>query len=237
MSELEKKFYEYFDKNYKLGGHKYSKLLKKQIKDLAKIAKKDYAEKEKEYLEEIKGRDGIINKVIDKRDELQKENERLRNAIREYLDKNIATDEKLEELQHKVRKAIGQDENLIKENAELKKQIENRKYLNRGEMDDFVKEIITITLSNYGDESGEPIEDLPMQVWEDFEEDFNRIITTICSLVIPITKEKIIEVLEKYQIREIEKFTPQNKGKERCVWEREPEQIASEILGDEDENK
>ena len=54
---------------------------------------------------------------------------------------------------------------------------------------------------------------------------------------ITITKEKIVEVLKKYQIREIEKFTPQNKGKERCVWEREPEQIALEILGDDNEYK
>jgi len=82
MSEFEKKFYEYFDKNYKLGGHKYSKLLKKQIKDLAEIAEKDYAKKEKEYLEEIKGRDGIISKVIDERDELKKQIENIK-----YLDR------------------------------------------------------------------------------------------------------------------------------------------------------
>jgi len=42
MSELEKKFMEYLEKKYKLGGHKYSKLLKKQIKDFAEIAAKYY---------------------------------------------------------------------------------------------------------------------------------------------------------------------------------------------------
>jgi glutamyl-tRNA reductase len=54
--------------------------------------------------------------------------------------------------------------------------------------------------------------------------------------IIP-TKERIVEVLKQYQIREIEKFTKENKGKERCVWDRTPEQIASEILGDDIETE
>ena len=59
-------------------------------------------------------------------------------------------------------------------------------------------------------------------------------VAALCNLAIP-PKEKIIKMLKKYQIREIEKFTPKNKGKERCIWERKPEQIASEILGDKEE--
>jgi len=43
---------------------------------------------------------------------------------------------------------------------------------------------------------------------------------------IEISKKRIIEVLEKYQIREIDK------GKDKIAWDRTPNQIASEILGD-----
>ncbi len=58
------------------------------------------------------------------------------------------------------------------------------KMLGREEVEDFLKQIITIAVSQFCNEDDEPMEDLPMQIWEDFETDFNRIITDICNLAI-----------------------------------------------------
>uniref|UniRef100_A0A6H1ZDV9 Uncharacterized protein n=1 Tax=viral metagenome TaxID=1070528 RepID=A0A6H1ZDV9_9ZZZZ len=89
---------------------------------------------------------------------------------------------------------IGRQEKQI---AELKaciemdiRRVHSQKYLDRDEVEDFVKEIITIAVSTFNDEEGEPIDDLPIQTWEDFEDDFNRIITAICKLALPIINGK-----------------------------------------------
>ena len=123
----------------------------------------------------------------------------------------------------KIRDRIQQ---LQKENAELKKQnelmnctINEMSY----EIECHKKQITDIKYLDRG-----KLRNLIFKYPAD-EINEKELIDDICKLALPI-REKIIEVLEKYQIREIEKFTPQNKGKERCVWEREPEQIASEIL-------
>ena len=48
--------------------------------------KKDYEAKENEYLEEIKGRDGIISKLIDERDDLQAklDKDRIVKVLKKY---------------------------------------------------------------------------------------------------------------------------------------------------------
>jgi len=48
-------------------------------------------------------------------EKLLKENKELRDSIEEYLEKNIATDEKLEELSQKVKKAIREEGEVIAE--------------------------------------------------------------------------------------------------------------------------
>ena len=145
----------------------------------------------------------------------EKENKRLRNAIKEYLDKNIATDEKLEELQHKVRKAIRQDENLIKENTKLKKQIENIKYLDRKK----VNSILWDYINDVCYENDDIVLKNPNHVLYE-----NR----LCNFAIP-TKQKVIEVLESPLGKD---YKAENNI---ILLKRLREQIASEILGDDNE--
>ena len=188
ITELEKKIYNWLMLNYCVPIKP-----EKIAKEFTKIAEKEYEEKESEYLEEIKGRDGIISKVIDKRDELQKENAELKQQYDNEREWKLI---------------------YSKENAELKKDLKNQ-------------EKLYLDLRRLDNKNLQEIEELKKRIVGMAK----HIDELEHSIAIPITKEKIIKILDKniaihpyYKEHNME-YAHQNYL----------EQIASEILGDDNE--
>ena len=129
---------------------------------------------------------------------------------------------------------------LCNENAELKERIENIKYLDYKEVEKAINDNVTIPVIDYDDDGNKT------QIGKELNH--KNCITSICSLAIPITKEKIMKVLKNRDIYKIyslwqmlchyANFREKMIDKEITDFaDNMVKKIASEIIGDDNENK
>jgi hypothetical protein len=191
---MKDKIKEYLDKNY---GATYIKLYGDKEKKFAHDIAEIWKEQENELLEEIKGRDGIISKVIDARDALKAKLALPQNKLNRVEVEKIVKHYMARHNVIKVKAQIGgityDAQTAYRENhneaitAILNLAIPEQRHLSREEVLPFLEDLVISTLA---DSDGGLL----------FKSDYEPALDGICKLAIKPDKDRIVEVLKKYKV-------------------------------------